>query len=174
MNGKYVIAVIGERKTGKTCVINNVWDLLPCYESSDKVDLSTHKTPYEIWGYVEPSTSCKLIERSYRIGVASLGDTVEEIEKRVEPLMNVYKCGIIVCACHLPGSDNTFQKIKDLSNKFKYKLITYSHFCNYGADRSSLRKKFSSKSSALIITGSVNLTRLSAMSIVNLIEQLSH
>lgn len=173
MDTKFVIAVASEKCSGKTTTINYVWDLLPCYSSSEKVNLN-EKLRHEVWGYIKPSEESKMIDRNYKVGVASRGDTPGEIIESVEPLMKKYNCDIIVCACHNPKDDGTFATIEKLSRENGYTLITYSQFCNYFADREALKNKFNSNQSPVITAGNVNLSRFSATNIVGLIELLAN
>lgn len=172
MDTKYVIAIASENCTGKTTTINYVWDLLPCVSSSEKVSLKP-TLHHEVWGYVKPCADSKMIDRNFTIGVASRGDKPWEIIEWVEPLMKEYNCDIIVCACHNPKEDKTFETVEKLSRDNGYTLITCSQFCNYFADREALKNKFKSNQSPVITAGNVNLSRFSAINIVGLIELLT-
>lgn len=83
---KYIIAVCAPRNTGKTSVINNVWDLLPCYEEVKVKEKHVLHLPHaplsnpEILGYDKLITPAnKPIKRDYTIGVNSRGDDLANI-----------------------------------------------------------------------------------------------
>lgn len=171
MTEKFLIAIVGEEKAGKTCTINHVWDLLPCYSSADKVDLAPDR-PHEIWGYVNPDTKSFIIARDAKIGVTSRGDTSEEIIEWLVPLMSTHECDIIVCACH--HYDNTLATVKKLAHDNGYTLITCSNFCNYNADRTALKHKRSHGISPAVSVRGIDLSQVSAQAIVGLIERLIH
>ncbi|MCH5242531.1 MAG: hypothetical protein J1F67_08930 [Muribaculaceae bacterium] len=98
--GKYIIALIAPNETGKTTVINNVWDLLPCFYPEEKVILNDRKY-HEIVGYVDGfkniANDHHPIHRPYRVGVNSLGDTVNQIKEGLAVLIH-HKCNIIICS----------------------------------------------------------------------------
>lgn len=46
---KYIIVVSGKSDTGKTTVINNVWDMLPSFDGSGKTDFKFRSNARNSW-----------------------------------------------------------------------------------------------------------------------------
>ena len=103
--GKYIIVITGKPDTGKTTVINNVWDLLPSFDGSGKRILSSSGS-HEIVGICEPDPTqkCRIL-RDKKIGVNSIGDNSYEIQRGIIQLM-LLDCDIIVCASRTPDLFN--------------------------------------------------------------------
>lgn len=98
---KYIIVLTGKPDTGKTTVLNNVWDMLPSFDGSGK-DISSSSVKNEIVGVCNPDLTpmCGVI-RNKKIGVNSIGDNSYEIQKGLTELM-LKDCDIIVCASRTP------------------------------------------------------------------------
>lgn len=206
--GTYIIGLIAEEKTGKTSVLNNVWDLLPCYNSVDKKEY--YKLPHEIVGHVELySNNAKAIHREFKVGINSLGDSVDDIRRGLVDLL-YSGCDIIICAARTTddlleaiqtltstvissrmtknASTRGVTKNKALDDNFlpkaqsmiqNYELIITSHLQKYiePSCRLAISKKLHPASNTSPIkveefVGNVNLTRLSAQHIVDLVERL--
>ncbi len=167
-----MIAVCGSDETGKTCTIRNVWDMLPADHKSKKVSINDGLL-HEVWGYVDYDKDEKgfFPERS-RIGVASRGDTSDEIREWVIPLAKDYDCDLIVCACHPEADDDTMVYVRKIATDYSFELIMFGNFFLESEDGEALKKKIHAKKSPIIKAGNVNLNRLSAKAIIELIEGL--
>lgn len=190
---KYIIAVVADEKTGKTTVINNVWDLLPCYDCVQKhIDYNLH---HEIVGYVRSYDNFKKgVFRNLQVGVNSIGDNVPEIRQGLVDML-FDGSDILVCACHKVddlieamnsltstvllkrmadrGIKTSFLPIAQSTIK-DYKIICCSHFQKYiePSLRKPIRHSTSATRAATMEVEGINLSRLSAQSIVNLIDQI--
>ena len=190
---KIIILVVGEEKTGKTTVLNHVWDLLPSF--SGKRILLDRKIQ-EILGVVDPC--CKQrrgINRPLKIGVSSWGDTEELIQTGIIYLANE-QCDVMICAAHTVNQFlNALANLKDysvdedmkkegisedtlphLKNELgKYRIVTFSPFTNY--IEYGERKSIPSCTSQELYDNShledINISRLSAETIVNLVDKLN-
>lgn len=174
MSNKFIIAVIGEEAVGKTCTIRNVWEMLPACHLSGKHILKDSLL-HEVWGYVEYAEDKKgFYPHHSKVGVASRGDNSEEIKEWVIPLIEDYECEIVVCACHSSG-DDTLTTVKSIAWQHDYELITVGNFTLYKdyQNRESLKSKIKEGKSPVVEVEGVNLSRLSAKSIVELIEMLN-
>lgn len=213
--GKFIIALIGPNETGKTTVLNNVWDLLPCFYPKEKIILNSRKY-HEIIGYVDafkkPGSHHHPIERKIRVGINSLGDTLNQIKEGLAVLIH-HECDIIVIAARAElneGKDdweymlkeaiNNITNVKlhenhlDLINKSKdigikehdlqeiaekiqdYYVISCGHFRDFFRERKALKNTYDDPEPGIIRVpqkGGLNLDRLSAINIVDLIERLS-
>lgn len=206
--GAYIIGLIAEDKTGKTSVLNNVWDLLPCYNSVDKKEY--YKLSHEIVGHVELySNNAKAIHREFKVGINSFGDSVDDIRRGLVELL-YSGCDIIICAARktddlleaihtLTSTVITSRMTKNASTRgvskynalddnflpmaqsliLNYELIVTSHLQKYiePTCRRAISKKLYPASDMTPlkveeIVGNVNLTRLSAQHIVDLVERL--
>lgn len=190
---KILLLVVGEEKTGKTTVLNHVWDLLP--SSSRKRSLLGHKIQ-EVLGVVEPYCKHRRgIERPLKIGVSSWGDTPELIQMGIIYLANE-GCDFIICASHTieqflnsihslsdyPANED--MKKKGISEERlpiiqeeikKYQIVTFSPFTNYMEP--SKRKAIPSCSKKELFENShiadANISRLSAEAIITLVDRLN-
>lgn len=190
---KIIILIVGEEKTGKTTVINHVWDLLPTF--SKKRQLLNHKIQ-EILGVVDSCSKTRRgIDRPLKIGVSSWGDTPELIQMGIIYLVNE-NCDITICASHTieqfleaihtlseyPIDEDMKKKgiseemLPDIQNKIEnYRIVTFSPFTNY--IESSKRKAIPSCSKKELYNNShvedINISRLSAATIVTLVDNLN-
>lgn len=147
--GKYIIAVLSPKETGKTTVVNNVWDLLPCFDPEEKVILNERKH-HEIIGFVDPfgmksggkdnsRIESHPIYRPYRIGVNSLGDTIDQVKEGLAVLIH-HDCDIIVCAVRTEikekyGNDFEYMLREALTNIQTTKLHSNHLDFRYENDR---------------------------------------
>lgn len=97
MPKKYIIVLIGKQNSGKTTVMNHVWDLLTSYTSTDaKKKLNTNLRK-EILGVVSPDIpSSKPIHRDKTVGVNSIGDDAQQVASGLIRLINE-ESDVIVC-----------------------------------------------------------------------------
>lgn len=196
---KYIIAVVAEDKSGKTSVLNNLWDLLPSYHSNDKI-IITHKS-HEIIGYCSSfADDRKAIQRDNIIGINSLGDNIEEIRRGFVELLYAADCSIIVCTAHtindlleardtLCATTITDQmKKRGITGIFlpkaqskinEFDILVTRHIQNYYDPklRKSIKTKFNDPTNKKPIkieefVENVNITRLSAFHILDLVERL--
>lgn len=181
--GKYFIVVTGKPDTGKTTVINNVWDMLPSFNGSGKHILSSLSSR-EIVGICEPDVTPKCgILRNKKIGVNSVGDNSYEIQRGIIQLM-LQECDIIVCASRTPDLFN--KAIKNLPSmtinsllsswsvtpsvlaNIHHEIITNFDVLFYGNISVNIFGTYPSSITPLPF----NHHRLSAQYIVNIIENL--
>lgn len=199
---KYIIALCDPATTGKTTVINHVWDMLPSFNPTEKQILNPEKD-FEIIGIVNsPEVKQHPLRRDVKIGVNSLGDTPDQVSEGLAVLVH-NNCDVIVCAARseemlqegidgLPTAkfncflDKVFEddprslkhadrnsikrKIQD-----EYEVIICGHFYLKNIKRVSLTERkimLPPFNNPMISAGNVNLSRLSAQNIVDLIERL--
>lgn len=199
--GKYIIAVCAPEETGKTTLVNNVWDMLPAFNSDEKIILNNRK-PYEIIGIVNPpSSGMHPVVRDKKIGVNSLGDKPYQISEGLAVLAH-HECDIIVCtarsendleeaidniattefSCNL---DKIFEgtplslknaDIEAIAAKVKeYEVIVCCQFYAMNITRMPLKQRYKQPapdSNPMIEIGNVNLSRVSAQNIIDLIDRL--
>ena len=102
MDGKFIICLEAPSNTGKTTTLNYVWELLPAFAGEQKIELNPHKE-HEIIGFIERANYLRHPmdeKRNRKIGVNSLGDTVNQVREGLAVLIH-NKCDIIVCASRL-------------------------------------------------------------------------
>ena len=195
--GKYIIAICAPQNSGKTSTINNVWDILPSYYSGSRNNekhIIDWSFKYEILGYVDSHTpDTKPIIRNWKTGVNSLGDNVNQVKVGLA-LLSDLDCDIIVCAARKTkwireAIDNinstTFEKVfkqneyafakidlKEIEAKLAaYTVIFTTPYIYEGSNPIAL-KHVAPPFESPIKLGGVNLDRVMAQNIVNLIERL--
>lgn len=140
--GKYIIALIAPNETGKTTVLNNIWDFLPCFYPKEKVFLNPRKY-HEIIGYVESFENKEMdhhpIERKRKIGVNSLGDTVEQIKEGLAVLI-FHDCDVIIIAVRAElknGGDDWEYMLKEAIANIENTKLNKNHLdlINEGTSR---------------------------------------
>ena len=173
----FIIVDIGAGNSGKSTTLNNVWDLLPCYDPNEKIILNGVDRN-GILGYVIPFSSKNLtVDRRYVIGLNANGDSVHEIFEGMDELVK-HDCDIIICCARSMGSfDEALKLLLDKYNVETHKkeipkIVRFSHFAKWPYEKDGIRTKRNRSELSCIKIGNANITRISAQSVINLIEQL--
>lgn len=160
-----------------------LWDILPGKE----VEVFNKRATYNILGikqYNSDKSGC------IPYGDVSNGDDIESIQAGLALMVN-RGCKFIVCACHtrkqffkaIENIENTILSkpleneginksvLQDIKRKIntEYQIIGCGHFCDWNINPVSIST--SHKLNAIV--GGVDLTELSAMSILNLLNALN-
>lgn len=134
--GKYIIVDSYLPNTGKTKVMNELWDLLPSYlppAINSGKEIFSSLSSNEIIGTDTPDFPKKMhyIGRRAKIGINSIGDSIIHIVGGLIFLLKK-ECDIIVCTCHTEAAlrkaiinfDTTFgRKPNDRDEKFWRKMF---------------------------------------------------
>ncbi len=154
-----MIAVAAPEKTGKTTTVAKVWEMLPGRKKKMRPRLV-----FERFGIVETKDGGK-------IGIASRGDTPDEIREWVGELIATDECDVILCTCHT--DDPTYDTVIELAGKSGYELIFCSHLYEYRPlpERIAL-SKLNPEEQQEVSAGDVNLSEFSAECLIELIYKL--
>lgn len=197
---KYIIVVTGKSNTGKTTMFNQLWDLLPSFYTAEKVIY--YSTDFNITGHVEPKIiDSHPVNRLWRTGIHSSGDLQEDIQQGLVDLIHS-DCDVVVVASRSENmfinAINTILSTKIISRMVKRgvtksdcikaqqtifdslgniipSIIFCSHFQKYYKDKitlSNLMAMTSPPHPVNPIVGGVDLNRVFAQHLVDLIERL--